>query len=52
MFLDVNPQGQNNMQVYHFATQVHTHRVALGHLMELTSSCAISCRVTLNAQVY
>ena len=41
VFLDVDLQGQNNMQVYHFAMQVHTHRVALGHLMELTSSCAI-----------
>ena len=35
------PQGQNNMQVYHFAMQVHTRRVTLGRLMELTSSRAI-----------
>ena len=41
MFLNVNPQGQNNTQVYNFTTQVHTHRVALGCLMELTSSCVI-----------
>ena len=41
MFLNVDPQGQNNTQVYHFATQVHTRRVTLGHLMELTSSCTI-----------
>ena len=41
VFLDVNLQGQHNMQVYYFATQVHTCRVALGYLMELTSSCAI-----------
>ena len=31
----------NNTQVYHFATQVHTRRVTLGRLMELTSSRAI-----------
>ena len=41
MFLNVDLQGQNNTQVYHFATQVHTCRVTLGHLMELTSSHAI-----------
>ena len=41
MFLNVDPQGQNNTQAYHFATQVHTCRVTLGHLMELTSSCTI-----------
>ena len=41
MFLNVDPQGQNNMQVYFFATQVHTRRVTLGRLMELTNSCAI-----------
>ena len=41
VFLDVDLQGQNNMQVYHFAMQVHTRRVTLGRLMELTSSCTI-----------
>ena len=41
MFLNADPQGQNNTQVYHFAMQVHTRRATLGHLMELTSSRVI-----------